>query len=529
MIHDLPLREQDMEMPVLGPRYGMWQFSPWHEANGSDAGWSDPSFNDSKWQAVRGGVDWRVSSGYNDTNATGWYRQKVTVPDYFLNASGLVLSLGVIAGADEVWVNGVKVGQTDSYPPQIKTYETFRRYPLATGGGTGNPCSCSKPRQPCAEPGRTFCPTNHAPGQCSSPCTNATPGEAPKTVLTTGENLIAIRVQSKGGSWPGGLYDDPILQDVDVRSGPFDAGASPGGRATGYTVGKVGWYRKNFTVSSFDKEAKTLIIYFEGVYENSDVYVNGHHLGMHPYGYTSFYYIMPSDVLIVGSSNVVAVRTENVGKNSRWYSGSGIFRHVHLYTLPRTFIGVWGTSVRPFDVKTTGGSAVSASIEVNVTATNTRTAPTTATVSVQLLDENGVARGPSAQSNTVAVPANSSNTTITIIAPMTLAKGEMWSTETPTLFSANVTLKSGDDEDTVTEKFGVRTLSFTTAGFFLNNVSTKLRGGAIHHDNGPLGSAAIDRAEERRIEILQRNGYNAYVPCLPVSPSVSSPKHNSLT
>ena len=100
MIHDLPSRETDAEMPVLGPRYGMWRFSRWNEANGSDAEWSEPTFDDSNWQSVRGGVDWRVASGYNDTNATGWYRQKVTVPDNFLNSSGLVLSLGVIAGAD---------------------------------------------------------------------------------------------------------------------------------------------------------------------------------------------------------------------------------------------------------------------------------------------------------------------------------------------------------------------------------------------------------------------------------------------
>ena len=89
--------------------------------------------------------------------------------------------------------------------------------------------------------------------------------------------------------------------------------------------------------------------------------------------------------------------------------------------------------------------------------------------------------------------------------PMQLKRSELWSVDTPTLFGANITLNSGADEDTVTESFGVRTLSFTTKGFLLNGVATKLRGGAMHHDNGPLGSAAIDRAEERRIQILRHH------------------------
>jgi hypothetical protein len=206
MIHDLPSREDDTVTPVLGPRYGIWKFSKWNAANGSDANWSDPAFDDSGWQSVKGGADWRVASGYNVSNAVGWYRQTVTVPDHFLNASNLLLSLGVIAGCDQAWVNGVSVGQTDKYPPAVQTYELFRKYPLAVGGGTGgSPCTCAKPRQPCKEPGRTFCPSSKAPGQCDAPCTNSTPGAAPKMVLKKGENFIAIRVHSQGGSRPGGL------------------------------------------------------------------------------------------------------------------------------------------------------------------------------------------------------------------------------------------------------------------------------------------------------------------------------------
>jgi beta-galactosidase len=228
---------------------------------------------------------------------------------------------------------------------------------------------------------------------------------------------------------------------------------------------------------------------------------------------TSFYYDIPSNIITVGSGNVIAVRSENLGKNSRWYSGAGIFRHVWLYTLPSTHINIWGASVRTFAIKTAGDS-VTASVEVNVTVSNKGVAPSKAAVSVHLLDKTGAARGTSAQSGSVAVPVNSTNTTVTITIPMKLSKREMWSTETPELFSANITLNPGADEDVLAVSFGVRTLSFTTDGFFLNGKSTKLRGGAMHNDNGPLGSATIDRAEERRIQILKGNGCEFATRCL---------------
>ena len=177
-----------------------------------------------------------------------------------------------------------------------------------------------------------------------------------------------------------------------------------------------------------------------------------------------------------------------------------------MYKLPTTHIAVWGASVRPHGITMAGGS-VTATVEVNVTVVNAAGAPSKAAVHVQLVDKHGAARGASAQSGSATtIPANSSNVTVTVSVPMQLKRSELWSVDTPTLFSANITLNSGADEDTVTESFGVRTLSFTTNGFLLNSVPTKLRGGAMHHDNGPLGSAAIDRAEERRIQILRGNG-----------------------
>ena len=125
--------------------------------------------------------------------------------------------------------------------------------------------------------------------------------------------------------------------------GPFSP-ASPGGAATGYTLGGTGWYRKHFML---DKQTpgKQVAIEFDGVYMDSDVWLNGHPLGNHPYGYTAFAYDLTDFLNPPGQENVLAVRVSNLGRNSRWYSGSGIYRHVVLRVTDPLRVGQWGVSV----------------------------------------------------------------------------------------------------------------------------------------------------------------------------------------
>ncbi len=127
------------------------------------------------------------------------------------------------------------------------------------------------------------------------------------------------------------LPHDWSIEDLPNQSdsviGPFSA-KSIGATATGYTVGGIGWYRKHFTLNNITN--KEVVIYFDGVYMNSDVWINGHHLGNHPYGYTPFYYDLTPYLKQNGGENILAVRVSNEGKNTRWYSGSGIYRHVWL-------------------------------------------------------------------------------------------------------------------------------------------------------------------------------------------------------
>lgn len=151
-------------------------------------------------------------------------------------------------------------------------------------------------------------------------------------------------------------YDDSKWRTVDLPhdwsiedlpnqtpgsiAGPFSR-TSIGQSATGFTVGGTGWYRKKFTTSKAD-EKKLFTIHFDGVYMNSDVWLNGHFLGNHPYGYTPFYYDLTAYLNPVGQENVLAVKVQNEGKNSRWYSGSGIYRHVWLTVTEPVHVAVWG-------------------------------------------------------------------------------------------------------------------------------------------------------------------------------------------
>ena len=139
-----------------------------------------------------------------------------------------------------------------------------------------------------------------------------------------------------------------ITAPVPARIGPFDTELSAGKRDTGWFVGGTGWYRKRFTAAAIPADGQVEIV-FDGVYMNSDVWLNGHLLGNHPYGYTSFAYDLTPHLKRTGE-NVLAVRVKNEGRNSRWYSGSGIYRHVWLNTTGTLRLPLWGVAVTTPDV-----------------------------------------------------------------------------------------------------------------------------------------------------------------------------------
>jgi beta-galactosidase len=288
-------------------------------------------------------------------------------------------------------------------------------------------------------------------------------------------------------------------QIPDSIVGPFSK-ASISKKGTGYTVGGTAWYRKHFTLNKKDKD-KIAYLLFDGVYMNSDIWVNGKHVGNHPYGYTSFYYDITPCLNTAGQSNVVAVRVRNEGENARWYSGSGIYRHTWLALVNPTHIGMWGVYV-----KTPSVTEKSADINITTTLVNSGKKDAPVTLQVQIIDPSGQVVG-AARSNSIISPGTKTNLDQNI----SISDPVLWSVDNPKLYNARVTvLIKNKETDNLNTAFGIRTIKMNAqSGLSINGKNLELKGGCIHHDNGPLGSATIDRAEERKIELLKKAGFNA--------------------
>ncbi|SFF20691.1 glycoside hydrolase family 2 TIM barrel-domain containing protein [Spirosoma endophyticum] len=290
--------------------------------------------------------------------------------------------------------------------------------------------------------------------------------------------------------------EDLPVQTPDSIVGPFSKGAIAG-RDGGFLVGGTGWYRKHFVLDKRSAGKQTYIT-FDGVYMNADVWLNGNLLGNHPSGYTSFSYDLTPYLLPPGKANVIAVRVKNEGVNSRWYSGSGIYRHVWLTTLNPLHIDLMGTYVTTPEV-----SEQQATVSI---ATTLRNKPGKAPVTV--LTRVYSPAGKLAGTDKTVITADSLTS---LTQRLTVANPVLWSVDKPALYRVTVQIIQGSQRvDEKTTTFGIRTIRFDAQnGFSLNGKSIKLKGGCIHHDNGPLGAAAIDRAEERKIELLKQQGYNA--------------------
>src|ERR1039458_7159723 len=284
-----------------------------------------------------------------------------------------------------------------------------------------------------------------------------------------------------------------------ARTGPFDFYESEGQTATGWTVGGVGWYRKTFPkLHALSPDAK-VELRFEGVYMNADVWLNGAHLGNHPYGYTEFAFDLTPH--LNDGQNTVAVRVNNAGRNSRWYSGSGIYRKVWLLVAWELRIPAHGIYVT-----TVEASPEAALVHIEVSLENSSAAARQGVVRARLVEAGGTVAGEARESVTVPAGAGASTTLA-----LDFKRPRLWSPNDANLYRAEVVIEAdGKLADSATVSVGVRKLEIDAAqGLRINGQSFKLHGGCVHHDNGPLGSACIPRAEERRVENLKASGYNA--------------------
>jgi len=275
---------------------------------------------------------------------------------------------------------------------------------------------------------------------------------------------------------------------------------NPSGPGGGFFPAGIGWYRKTFTAPASWK-GKRVSVEFDGVYRDATVYLNGRKLGIHPYGYTAFTFDLTSNLNFSGA-NVLAVRVDNSAQpNSRWYSGSGIYRHVRVVVTSPIHVAHWGIFVT-----TTEASSESAKISLHIQVANQSAQKAGGSVSTTLLDQTGNKVG-SAQSKLAIEPGKEAD----VAQEITVSNPGLWSPDSPVLYRAvSQVSESGKVVDEVTTPFGIRSLEWSAEkGLLLNGKPIKLTGGSVHHDNGPLGAAAFDRAEVRRVELLKAAGHNA--------------------
>ena len=275
---------------------------------------------------------------------------------------------------------------------------------------------------------------------------------------------------------------------------------APSQASGGYFQMGRSWYRKSFEAPEA-WAGKQVFIEFEGVYMNAEVWLNQNYLGRHPYGYTTFAYDL-TPYLKLGEENTLTVKVDNdCQRNSRWYSGSGIYRHVWLMVADPVHVGHWGVYVTTPEV-----SEDQATVNVETTLENEADTAAEVTLSSHIVTPDGDPL--TTIESALSLEAGSSEAVTHALA---VKEPQLWSTENPFLYRVETeVIVGGEIVDTSSTPFGIRTLAFSAEkGFLLNGVETKLRGGCVHHDNGVMGAAAYDRSEARKVEQLKASGYNA--------------------
>ncbi len=328
------------------------------------------------------------------------------------------------------------------------------------------------------------------------------------------ETRVRIR-EDFGKNWRFHLGDvkeasNPEYNDRDWRvlrlphdwsiEGEFspDHPATPAG---GALPGGIGWYRKTFRLPKAWR-GKRVFIDFDGVYRNSEVWINGHYLGIRPYGYSSFRYELTPHLRFGDEENVIAVRVDNsLQPDSRWYTGSGIYRNVWLVVTDPIFVEHWGTYITTPEVR-----EEEAVVVIRTQVRNRSGKERTVILQTEIRDPRGK---PAGKATARAVVGQDS--VREFVQDIRVPRPELWSVDHPALYTAvSWVISNGRVWDDYQTPFGIRTFYFDSEkGFFLNGKPMKILGVCNHHDLGCLGAAVNTRAIERQLEILKRMGANA--------------------
>ena len=279
-----------------------------------------------------------------------------------------------------------------------------------------------------------------------------------------------------------------LPHDWDIYAGP-NSGKGATGTGGGWYEGGIGEYRKKLQVESLNLKDELLKLHFEGVYQKAEVFINGQKAGQHGYGYTPFTIDITPYINKDKGPNELVVRVNNSQQpNCRWYSGSGIYRHVWLNVMPKVHIAENGIFVTT-DLATDG--VQKAKIDVKVTVENEDKVPHTATVKVEK------------QEQTVSLNAGERKD---IDFSYIIDHPHLWSPDDPYLYSALVSLNREQQEAV---SFGIRRIRFDAhRGFTLNGKPVLINGACLHHDDGVLGAMAFDAAEIRKVRLMKEAGFN---------------------
>ncbi len=326
----------------------------------------------------------------------------------------------------------------------------------------------------------------------------------PRTIESLDSHWRFLRSDSPGAE--SASFDDSQWRVLDVPhdwsiEGPRDP-KEPAGAAGGFFPTGIGWYRKHFTLPAAE-QGRRAFVEFDGVMANSDVWINGHHLGHRPYGYVSFEYEISDFLHFGGQENVLAVRADNsLQPASRWYAGAGIYRHVRMILVDPLYIQTWSTFVTTPIVDASG-----AVVRVRSTIVNAGVEPHSARLRVELLDPRGEKAGNAESAEQTIPPDASCDFTVDITVP----SPQLWDTEHPNLYQAvsgiDIRRQIIDDKKTT---FGIRQIEFKPdTGFWLNGKNLKLKGVCLHNDMGGLGTAVPLGTWVDRLMALKRLGCNA--------------------
>lgn len=339
----------------------------------------------------------------------------------------------------------------------------------------------------------------------------------PELVYISTVDNPALRVQNFNENWKfylgdasgadGEQFDDSAWKNVDLpHDYSIDQEYTTAGEAeSGYKLGGIGWYRKNFKVDESLK-GKSVRIDFDGVYMDSTVWINGHRLGNHPYGYSPFSYDI-TEYLRFGELNTIAVKVNHQTPSSRWYSGSGIGRDVDLVVTDPVHVERDGVVVTTPEL---AADKTNVKTHLKTVLTNKGVEAASVTVAQTVFPRGGTLDQQIAHVESI-VTTIAAGKSATVEQDALAANPTLWTVDAPTLYTVRTEIKqNGKVVDTYDVDFGYRFFSFDAdTGFSLNGQNMKLKGVCMHHDQGALGSVNTRDAIERQVKILKEMGCNS--------------------